>query len=83
MYGRPIYEINAPLNYWLQSTAADYCCLAFYNLVKKYDLDVKAVIHDAIIIETSRDNLDKIMNIKKIHDPLSRISLNINKTILS
>ena len=48
LYGRPIYDIKSPVNYWLQSSSADYCCLAFLNLVKNYNLDLVAVIHDAI-----------------------------------
>jgi len=78
LYGRPLYGNNSPVNYWLQSSAADYSCLAFLNMLKMNKcLKLKACIHDAVIVET-KSNLD----IKIVNDPLSNISLKVEHSIL-
>lgn len=78
LYGRPLYDISSPVNYWLQSSAADYSCLAFLNLVNKENLKVKACIHDAIIIETSEKK-----TYKSVFDPISNISLKVEHSIVN
>ena len=83
MYGRPICEIASPMNYWLQSTAADYCCLAFKELLEKTGFKLRAIIHDAIIVEVNDEEYQRLNEIKKITDPLSKISLRVNNTLLT
>ena len=83
MYGRPITNIHAPVNYWLQSSAADYSCLAFLNFIKRGNLNLKAVIHDAVIIETDNQNIDILKKVNRIHDPISNIKLNVEHSIIN
>ena len=83
MYGRPIYEIASPMNYWLQSTAADYCCLAFKDLLERTGFKLRAMIHDAIIVEVDDSQYKQLTEIKKITDPLSKISLRVDNTLLT
>lgn len=83
LYGRPLYEINSPVNYWLQSSAADYSCLAFFDLQKKYNLNLKACIHDAIVVDIPKNKLDVIMKEDKITDPISNISLTVEYSVLN
>jgi len=83
MYGRPICEIASPMNYWLQSTAADFCCLAFKDLIKTTGFKLKAIIHDAIIVEVNDKQYQELSKIKKITDPLSKIALRVDNTLLT
>ena len=75
LYGRPIYEINSPINYWLQSSAADYCCLAFKHLIDSHNLTLRAVIHDAIIVEATPDEYESVKKISHVTDPTTGIKL--------
>tara|TARA_B100000700_G_scaffold242572_1_gene270195 strand:+ start:787 stop:1788 length:1002 start_codon:yes stop_codon:yes gene_type:complete len=83
LYGRPIYEINSPINYWLQSSAADYCCLAFKDLVDTNNLTLRAVIHDAIIVETSSEKYEEIKNIHSVVDPITGIKLLVDNACIA
>ena len=80
MYGRPIYEISSPVNYWLQSSSADYCCLAFLDLVNRVNLNVVACIHDAILVEVSKEQYGFLSKVSRIFDPLSNIYLRVEHT---
>lgn len=83
LYGRPIYEISSPVNYWLQSTAADFCCLAFKAMIEDNNLKLKAVIHDAIIVEVDDKQHSAIKDIHQITDTLSGISLRVDNTLIA
>jgi len=83
LYGRPIYEIASPMNYWLQSSAADFCCLAFKNLIEKESLELRAVIHDAIIVEVDELAYNKMSALQEITDPITNISLRVDNTLIS
>ena len=82
LYGRPIYSVHSPVNYWLQSSAADFACLAFLDLIKRAGLKLKACIHDAIIVELSNDQHNAVSKVSKIKDPISNIILNVEHSIL-
>ena len=82
LYGRPIYDNSSPVNYWVQSSAADYSCLAFLNFLERTDFKLCACIHDAIIIDLNHSQLSSIKKVKKIHDPISNIKLRIEQTII-
>jgi DNA polymerase I-like protein with 3'-5' exonuclease and polymerase domains len=65
-YGRKIYSINAPVNYYIQSTAADFSCLLYENLMQKIpnDIDLIGVIHDAIILDCQPIYINSLMKVK-------------------
>ena len=75
MYGRPIIDNGNLLNYWLQSSAADYAALCFINLVKQIkNCNLHAIIHDAAILEVSEKDYAQLVNYK-IQDGLTNIEL--------
>ncbi len=82
MYGRPILEKGPLLNYWLQSSAADFASLAFLSLANNNkDIKLNALIHDAAIFELS--DLNSFANENKvIVEPMSNLSLPINLNVL-
>lgn len=82
VYGRHLLKDTSLLNHFLQSTAADYCMLAFQNLCKNKNLNPKAIIHDAIIFEVDAKRKKEIMLIKNVTDPITNISLPVDKKIL-
>ena len=82
-YGRKIYEISSPLNYWLQSSSADYCHLAFLHLLEQTGCNLKAVIHDAVLLEVPNDKLDIFKKIKYVYDPMSKIKLHVDIMVIS
>lgn len=52
-YGRPLLSKNNLVNHWIQSSAADYCCLAFREFVlNNKNVELHGVIHDAVIISS-------------------------------
>jgi hypothetical protein len=78
-YKRPILNISNPINYWIQSSVADYCCLAFSNFLKMHPyLKMHAFIHDAIIVSCPLGKESKVKNQKFIFEPNSEISIPIN-----
>jgi len=78
-YGRPIISNNNLVNYWIQSSAVDFCCLAFLNFAKSNnDIEIHAVIHDAIIFSTSKNNLT-VCNTRELKVGNISIPLKINK----
>jgi len=58
-YERPVIikSERSILNYWVQSSVADFCYLAFNDFVKKSKINFHAIIHDAIIC-SSKQKLD-------------------------
>lgn len=83
MYGRPIFSDKSILNKWIQSSAVDFCSLAFLNLVKEYDLKVAYLVHDDMVVDCSYEKFEKIKNIKEILEFKSNISLPVEITLLS
>jgi hypothetical protein len=77
-YGRNIYAISSPINYFVQSTAADCACLAFYDFLKNYDnsqIKLLGVVHDAIIIDCNPNVLNEIKQVNYIHEDILDIKL--------
>jgi len=83
MYGRPIFSDKSILNKWIQSSAVDFCSLAFLNLVEEHDLKVAYLVHDDMVIDCTKDKFEKIKNIKALLDPYANISLPVEVTVLS
>ena len=59
MYGRPIISDKSILNKWIQSSAVDFCSLAFLNLVKVHNLKVAYLIHDDMVLDCSKSDFEQ------------------------
>lgn len=80
-YGRPLLSNNNLVNHWIQSSAADFCCLAFNNFLNENtDVELHGIIHDAIIVSTKKEiTLDKIKELRSnIEIPVSIKNLSDN-----
>lgn len=73
-YKRPILDISNPVNYWIQSSVADYCCLAFNQFLNENSyLRIHAFIHDAIIVSCPNQHIQNLLSIGMIHENVSNI----------
>lgn len=79
-YGRPILSIKNPLNYYIQSSTADFCCFAFENFLKNEKrIKLHALIHDAIIISCYKNDFKEIINkYKYLIDPITKIKIPVS-----
>ena len=79
LYGRPILSDSNLVNYWIQSSAVDYCCLSFYNFFKENkNFKLHAVIHDAALFSVHVDNIDKLDDINYLKYKNLSIPVKIN-----
>jgi hypothetical protein len=83
IYGRHIPSNGSLLNYWLQSSTADFALSCFYDFYKNFKIDIKAIIHDAILFECTQNEYDKIKKLKQLTDPITNISIPIDKRIIA
>ena len=78
-YGRPLMSNNNLINHWIQSSTADYCILAFKNLLEtKNDIEVHGVIHDAVVVSSSQK-----INFSSIKESISNIEIPVTIKKLS
>jgi hypothetical protein len=83
-YGRPVLSDANLINYWIQSSAVDFCCLSFYKFLCDYDyVKLHAMIHDAIIVSCPNDKIDIIRNIKALSENVSKFNIPIKINVLS
>tara|TARA_B100000674_G_C37477881_1_gene750077 strand:- start:71 stop:679 length:609 start_codon:yes stop_codon:yes gene_type:complete len=82
-YNRPVIVPNKRLsvNYWVQSSVADFCYLAFDNFVNNYDINFHAIIHDAIICSSSTAQLLKLKHVNFLNCPVSNFKIPISFSI--
>jgi hypothetical protein len=83
MYGRPIFSDKSILNKWIQSSAVDFCSLAFLDFSRKNNLRVAYLIHDDMVVNCSKKEFQKIKSEKSLQDPLTKISLPVEITMLN
>ena len=74
-YGRPVVKDNNLINYWIQSSAVDFCSLAFSKFVKDYNLRPAFFVHDSMTFLIKKDRLEEINEIKELEEPISGISI--------
>ena len=82
-YGRPICYNHSLVNYWIQSSAVDYCSFAFANLIKDYNLNPCFFVHDSMTCAVRKDLLENVINIKNVFDAYSNISIPVEICVLS
>ena len=82
-YGRPITSNNNLVNYWIQSSAVDYCSLAFYEFFQEHDINPCFFIHDSMTFEVAKTKLNDILKIEKITESKSNITIPVEFNVLS
>ena len=82
-YGRPVTNNNNLVNYWIQSSAVDFCSLAFYDFYKNCDLSPCFFIHDSMTFEIHKSRISAIKEINEILEPISNISIPVEFNILN
>ena len=84
-YGRPILKNHNPVNYWIQSSAVDYCSLAFENFISSYKdvINPCFFIHDSMTFAVKKSETENILKIKKLTDPVSNISIPVTVSLVS
>lgn len=66
-FGRPIFSDSNVVNYYIQSSAVDFCCLSFLNFLNDNKLvRGHAVIHDALLFSCEKEHVEEIKKIAKL-----------------
>ena len=82
-YGRPITSNNNLVNYWIQSSAVDFCSLAFYEFYRQHKVKPCFFIHDSMTFEIEKNRINMLNDIKNIIEFKSNISIPVEFSILS
>lgn len=83
MYGRPIFSDKSILNKWIQSSAVDFCSLAFKDFVESKRLKVAYLVHDDMVLDCTPSEYEEVKEYKMLEDSWTKISLPIVITNLS
>ena len=66
-FGRPIFSDSNVVNYYIQSSAVDFCCLSFLNFLNDNKLiRGHAVIHDALLFSCDNEHVTEIKKTIKL-----------------
>ena len=82
-YGRPITSDKNLVNYWIQSSAVDYCSLAFKKFIEDYDVKPCFLVHDSLTFAIAKDRKDELMNVKFLCDNYSGYKLPVEINVLA
>ncbi len=82
-YGRPITSNNNLVNYWIQSSAVDFCSLAFHRFYNQYNLKPCFFIHDSMTFEIEKSRVSILSDINEILEPVSNISIPVEFNIIN
>lgn len=78
LYGRPVYSDKSLINKWIQSSAVDFCNLAFLDFVKSTNVSPCFTVHDSITVECDKKNLKNITSIIALKEEITGISLPVD-----
>lgn len=85
-YGRKIFSVKSPINYFIQSSSADFSCLVYEQFLKMLDdkkFNLVALIHDAIIIDVDKTYVDLFLSLKRLKEDILNLYAPITVNILS
>lgn len=82
-YNRPITSDNNLVNYWIQSSAVDFCSLAFRQFCLKEDINPCFFIHDSMTFCVEEKRLKQVLNIDSIKEEVSGISIPVDFTVIN
>lgn len=74
-YGRPILSNNNLVNYWIQSSAVDFCSLTFGDFIDKKKIKPCFFVHDSMTFSISEKDFKEIKDIAYLIDPISNIKI--------
>jgi hypothetical protein len=81
-YGRPITNDNNLVNYYIQSSAVDFCSLAFISFCKRNNVRPSYFIHDSMTFQCDKSKLQDILKIKSITEEYSNITIPVEFNVL-
>jgi len=82
-YGRPILKNNNLINYWIQSSAVDFCSLCFKDFIDEFKVKPCFLIHDSLTFAVENNRIDNLLQIKSLKDKYSNISIPVTIKKLS
>jgi hypothetical protein len=82
MYGRPVYSNKSLINKWIQSSAVDFCNLAFLEFVKNNKVKPCFTVHDSVTVSCDETVAKKILEYEYLSEEISSIKLPIESTVL-
>ena len=81
-YGRPITSDKNLVNYYIQSSAVDFCSLAFYEFIREHNVDACFFVHDSLTFQCNKSQIKEILNLKEIKEYHSNISIPVEFNIV-
>tara|TARA_B100000700_G_scaffold290512_1_gene348630 strand:+ start:1192 stop:2271 length:1080 start_codon:yes stop_codon:yes gene_type:complete len=78
LYGRPVYSDKSLINKWIQSSAVDFCNLAFLDFVLDTNVKPCFTVHDSITVECDNKDLGKISSMTTLTESMTNISLPVD-----
>lgn len=81
-YGRPITSDKNLVNYYIQSSAVDFCSLAFYEFIREHNVDACFFVHDSLTFQCNKNQIKEILNLKEIKEYHSNISIPVEFNIV-
>lgn len=81
-YGRPITSDKNLVNYYIQSSAVDFCSLAFYDFIKENKVSACFFIHDSLTFQCDKNQIEDIIALKEIKESYSNISIPVEFNVL-
>jgi len=81
MYGRPVYSDKSLINKWIQSSAVDFCNLAFLEFVNNNNVNACYTVHDSITVECHKDDCLAMKGTKTMIESSSGIELPVDVII--
>ncbi len=81
-YGRPIFSDKSILNKWIQSSAVDFCSMAFLTFAQERNLSVAYLVHDEMVVDCSKQDFENFKDTRELFDPVTKISMPIEITVL-
>ena len=81
-YGRPITSNNNVVNYYIQSSAVDFCSLAFNEFCKEHNVKPSFFVHDSMTFQCKKEKLKEFLEIKHLKDPVSNIKIPVEFIVI-
>ena len=74
---------NNLVNYWIQSSAVDFCSFTFLDFVQSNNLEPCFFIHDSLTFQIEKERLNELENISHLQDPISKIKIPVEFNLVS